>query len=133
MTREEAQAWVASLKPGDTVIRNEWDNRFFKETAKKVTPSGIVRTDSGRSFKLSNWSNCVNERGGRNGEIAPATEELLQEAERQEQRRREEMDRVRAIRRAVSEMSCANTGNVPYEFAADFLDLCKKHGVSFDR
>lgn len=29
MTREEAQAWVASLKPGDTVIRNEWDNRFF--------------------------------------------------------------------------------------------------------
>ena len=86
-----------------------------------------------RSFKLSNWSNCVNERGDRNGEIVPATEELLQEAERQEQRRREEMDRVRTSGIRFVGMFYANTRNVPYEFAADFLDLCKKHGVSFDR
>ena len=133
MTREEAQAWVASLKPGDVVIRKQWNNHLSGLTVTKVTPSSIIRTNEDVSFKLSNWSNLVRECGIGISEIVPATDELLQEVERQEQQRWEEMDRKRTIRWAVSEMSCANTENVPYEFAVDFLDLLKEHGIRFER
>lgn len=133
MTREEAQAWVASLKPGDVVIHKQWNNYLSKLTVTKVTPSGIIRTDKDVSFKLSSWSNLVRERGSGISEIVPATDDLLQEVERQDEQRWEEMDRKRTIRWAVSEMSCANTENVPYEFAVDFLALLKQHGIRFER
>lgn len=53
MTREELQAWVAALKPRDVVIHKRWYDDLSKLAVKKVTPSGIVRTEGGASFKLS--------------------------------------------------------------------------------
>lgn len=129
MTREELREWVAALKPGDVVIHKRWNNYLSKLTVTKVTPSGIVRTEGGASFKLSNYSDNVYERGSRYGEIAPATAELLEEAERQILELEAKVQRERKVRAAVHTMSLANTENVPYEFAVDFLELCNKYGV----
>lgn len=52
MTQEEAKAWALSLKPGDAVVHQFYhDDRILH--IKKVTPSGIIRTQEGPSFKLS--------------------------------------------------------------------------------
>lgn len=129
MTREELREWVAALKPGDVVIHKRWYNYLSKLTVTKVTPSGIVRTDGGASFKLSDYLDNVYERGKYDSEIVPATAELLKEAEQQILEREAKVQRERKVRSAVHTMSLANTENVPYEFAVDFLELCDKHGI----
>lgn len=129
MTREELREWVAALKPGDVVIHKRWYNHLSKLTVTKVTPSGIVRTEGGVSFKLSDYSDNVYRRGNYDGEIVPATAELLEEAEQQILEREAKVQRERKVCAAVHKMSLANTENVPYEFAVEFLELCDKYGV----
>lgn len=118
MTREELREWVADLKPGDVVIHKRWYNDLSKLAVKKVTPSGIVRTEGGASFKLSDYSDNVYKLGNRDSEIVPATAELL-----------EEIERERKVRAAVYMMHSANTEKIPYEFAVEFLELCDKYGI----
>lgn len=129
MTREELREWVATLNPGDVVIRKTCYNHLSKLIVTKVTPSGIVRTEGGASFKLSDYSDNVYERGSRGGEIVPATAELLEEAEQQNLEMKAKVERERKVRTAVHKMSLANTWNIPYKFAVEFLELCDKHGI----
>lgn len=126
MTREEALAWAKSLKPGDTVIHREC-RRVCALTVEKVTPTGIVKTNDDKCFAQNSWVGCIVGRGRTGGEIVPATPELLEEAEKQQKERDEEEKRVRTINRAI-----IKKGHMPrmtYEFAVDFLELCKKHGI----
>ena len=102
MEREETEKWVQSLKPGDIVVNLcGWGNQDVTvATVKKVTPSGIVRTDKG-SFKQSNWgSGAVISYGGLSGKIAPATEDLLAEARKQDAERAEAHRKQRTIHKA---------------------------------
>lgn len=114
MTHEEAAAWVSSLKPGDVVIRRYCGN-IFSVVVKKVTPSGIVRTSKGYSFKLS-CSGIVASYGGYSGEIVPATDELLSI-----------IDKRNVVNRAKHFMH--NTRKINYEFAKDLLALCERYGI----
>lgn len=82
---------------------------------KKVTPSGIVRTSEGYSFKLS-YGGTVASYGGYGGEIVPATDELLST-----------IDKRNTVNRAMRFMH--NTREVNYEFAKDLLELCVRHGI----
>lgn len=126
MTREEALAWAKSLKPGDVVIHKGW-NICIPLTVKKVTPTGIVKTNDDKSFAQTSYFDGIIGRGRTYGEIVPATPELLAEAERQKRERDEHERRIRTINRAVVKL-----GHMPrmtYEFAVDFLELCEKHGI----
>lgn len=115
MTHEEAAAWVSSLKPGDIVIRRYRGN-ISPIIVKKVTPSGIVRTIGGYSFKLS-YSGIVASYGrGYSGETVPGTDELLST-----------IDKRNTVNRAMRFMH--NTREVNYEFAKDLLELCEQHGI----
>lgn len=129
MTREELREWVANLKPGDVVIHKRWYNDLSKLAVKKVTPSGIVRTEGGASFKLSDYSDKVYKLGNRDSEIVPATAELLEEAEQQILEREAAIERERKVRATVYMMHSANTEKIPYEFAVEFLELCDKYGI----
>lgn len=129
MTREELREWVAALKPGDVVIHKTWNNHLSELIVTKVTPSGIVRTEGGASFKLSDYSDIVYERGNRINEIVPATAELLEEAEHQILEREAAIKRGRKVRAAVYMMRGANTEKIPYEFAVEFLELCDKYDI----
>lgn len=115
MTHEEAAAWVGSLKPGDTVI---WQYRgnVFPVAVKKVTPTGIVRTNGGHSFKLSYCGRVSSYGGYYGGEIVPVTDELLAA-----------IDKQNTVNRAMRFMR--NVREVPYEFAKDLLELCVRHGI----
>lgn len=117
MTHEEAAAWVSSLKPGDVVARRYCGDMSLV-IIKKVTPTGIVQTNEGYSFKLSSYCGHVFSYGSHyyNGEIVPATDELLSI-----------IDKQKVISRARHFMSSARGLN--YEFAKDLLDLCEWHGI----
>lgn len=129
MTREENEAWVASLKPGDVVIHKRWNDYLCQLHVKKVTPSGIIRTEEGRSFKITNFRNMVMGIDDTGGDIVPATEELISLAEKQQKEREEENKRRRTIYTAVSTARTLSSGGITFEFAKDFLELCKKHGI----
>lgn len=111
------------------MIQKRWNNPLSKLIVTKVTPSGIVRTNGGLSFKLSDCLDKVSERGSHSSEIVPATAELLEKAERQNLELKEKIKREHKIRTAVYWMRCANTEKIPYDFAVDFLELCNKYGV----
>lgn len=129
MTREESEAWVASLKPGDVVIHKRWYNHLCTLRVKKVTASGIIRTEEGYSFKISNWSDMVRGYGSTDGDLVPATEELISLAEKQQKERERENERRSTIYSAVSIAQTFNSEKITFEFANDFLELCKKHGI----
>lgn len=115
MTKEEAAAWVRSLKPGDIVIRRRY-NDMWPDVVKKVTPTGIVRTIEGYSFKPS-YGGLVSGYGNSGaGEIVPETDELLSI-----------IDKRKVVSKAKYFMH--NVREVNYEFAKDLLELCEQHGI----
>ena len=71
-TKEERQAWVASLTPGTEVIKVMRGRRQIKSRVARVTPTGIVRLVDGSSFKLSYWENDVVNYGGPYARLIPA-------------------------------------------------------------
>lgn len=126
MTREEALAWAKSLKPGDVVTHKYW-NICLPLTVKKVTTTGIVKTNDDKSFAQTPCFDGIIGRGRTSGEIVPATPELLAEAERQKRERDEHESRVRVINKAT--IKIIHMPRPTYEFAADLLELCEKHGI----
>lgn len=129
MTREENEAWVSPLRPGDVVIYKRWYDHLSTLRVKKVTDSGVIRTEQGYSFKISNWSGMVSGYGSTDGDLVPATEELISLSEKQQKEREEENERMRTIYSALSISRSLNTEKVNFEFAKEFLEICKKHGV----
>ena len=101
MTKEENTAWVKSLKHGEMVIYKGWGDDISPATVLRITPSGIVRTDKG-SFNQSSWTGDITGYGKTSGRIVPATDELLEEARNQEEKRKEEKHRTDTIRKAQS-------------------------------
>ena len=101
MTKEENEAWVKSLSPGDTVIYKDWGDYIFPATVLKITPSGIVRTDKG-SFNQSSWTGDITGYGKTHGRIIPATDDLLEKAKIQEDERKEENRKKNTIQKARS-------------------------------
>lgn len=129
MTREENEAWVTSLKPGDVVIHKRWNKYLRLLHVKKVTPTGIIRTEEGNSFKISNWSGMVRGYGSTDGELAPAADELISLAEKQQKEREGEKERRCTVNSAIYTARTLKTERITFEFAKDFLELCKKHGI----
>lgn len=126
MTREETLAWAKSLKPGDVVIHKVC-GELCALTVKNVTPTWIVKTNDGKSFAQTSWGDSLNGRGRTFGEIVPATEELLAEARKQESDRKEKRRMAETVQKACYKMRIIS--GITYEFAADFLELCEKHGI----
>lgn len=118
MTRVETAEWFASLKLGDTVIQKVLGGLYVLHV-KNITDGG-VETDGGKKFRLSpggeSASGCYNTYG----EIVPATDKLIKKAE--------EYPVV-----AKASVIMRSMRGVPYEFAVDFLELCKNHGVHIPR
>lgn len=126
MTRAEMHEWALSLKPGDTVI---WQGGGFHGevsalTIRKVTPSGIVRTDKG-DFKQNSYSDAIAGRGDTWGEIVPVTPELLARAKAEDEKRAEGR-RVRAViaqaRDKIYDLSYGRI-ELTYDLAVKLLDL----------
>lgn len=128
MTREENEAWVASLKPGDVVIHKRRNNYLRLLHVKKVTPTGIIRTEEG-SFKISDWSDMVRGYGSTDGDLVPATDGLISLAKKQQKEREEEKERRCTVNSAIYTARTLKTERITFEFAKDFLELCKKHGI----
>lgn len=126
MTREETLSWAKSLKPGNVVIHKGWDE-LFALTVKNVTPTGIVKTNDGKSFAQTSFSDRLLGRGRTGGEIVPATEELLAEAEKQRLVREENRLKADTVQKAWYKIR--SISHIPYEFAVDFMALCEKHGI----
>lgn len=129
MTRDEANAWVASLKPGDVVIQKRWIHDLYILHVKKITPTWIVRTDEGESFKVSEWSELVRGYGKSDGEIVPATDELVASA--QEQQKARDMARMehKTVMNAFYTMCSFRMDQISFDFAKEFLELCQRHGI----
>lgn len=94
--KQEAEAWVKSLKPGDKIIKVEtgWcgneDTPMAVLTVKKVTATGIVRTVEGQSFQQKRYTNnaYVGEYGGTDGAIVPYDDGLAEKAEAYQQNKK---------------------------------------------
>lgn len=119
MTRKETAEWVASLKPGDAVIQKFFGGLCILHI-KNVTDGGVVTTDGGKKFRLALGGGSVYGCDNTYGEIVPATDKLIKKAEE-----------YPIVTKAYTIMRSMR--GVPYEFAVEFLDLCKKHGVHIPR
>lgn len=115
MTNNEANDWVSSLKPGDPVAFRYY-NEYRILHVRKVTNSGIVRTDEGYSFK--NRYGNVGNFGGYGGSIEPVTDENMKIVYDNN-----------AVRKALLVANSLRFGSITPEFAREFLRLCEKHGV----
>lgn len=127
MTREEWKAWAMSLKPGDRVIVTGWHSLEIA-TVKKVTPSGRVNTDKG-VFAQKEWLDYYTGYGKTYGDLAPATPELIAEAEKQERGEQERRRRESVIREAknlADKLRCGEIG-MPYQMAEELVALVKKY------
>lgn len=115
MGNNKANDWVSSLKPGDPVMFRYY-NDYRILHVKKVTSTGIVRTEEGYSFK--NRYGYVGRYGGNGGSIEPATDENMKIAYDNN-----------AVRKALLVANSRCFGNITPEFAREFLRLCEKYGV----
>lgn len=108
----------APLKAGDKIIEIGYDNAPEAIlTVVKVTPTGIIRTAEGESFKPTNFGDYYG--------ISPYTEELAAQVREYQRGQAEEKARRKAIddaRRACRVM--ADRGNaLPYEAAVKILEV----------
>lgn len=107
-TRDDAEAWVKSLQPGDKVIQIEtgWgkDNSPIAVlTVKRVTDTGIVRTEEGQSFKQSKYSNSFNVvcyGGVLGGAIVPYDDAKAEKAVAHQQKVRADEERQKTLNKA---------------------------------
>lgn len=128
MNKEETKAWVNTLKPGDKVIYyGAWNCApaaiLF---VKKVTPTGIVRTENG-SYKVGNYGNRCAAQGSGYGYIGPYTEADASAAKKhvaevEEQRRQERL--IRAAKIACHDLCCGKI-QMTAEMAEAILTLVK--------
>lgn len=98
MNREEMLAWAKSLNPGDKVIYVIC-GKISVETVVKVTPAGWVKITTGSVYSQNSWSYYFMQRGGI-GHIEPVTDELLQKAKEQAEKRAEEGRQRKVIEKA---------------------------------
>lgn len=119
MTRGETFEWFASLKPGDTVIQKVFGGIYVLHV-KNITDCGVVTAEGGKKFRISPSGESVYGCDNTYGEIVPATDKLIKKAE--------EYPAVMKASTIMRSMRC-----VSYEFAVEFLELCKKHGVHIPR
>lgn len=110
------------------MIHRRWNNYLRLLHVKKVTPTGIIRTEEG-SFKISDWGGMVIGYGSTDGDLVPATDELISLAKKQQKEREEEKERRCTVNSAVYTARTLNSKRITFEFAKDFLELCKKHGI----
>lgn len=129
MTREENEAWVASLKPGGVAIQEDWGGSLYELHIKKITPTGIIRTEEGKSFRISNWTGSVCGYGGTYGKMIPATSDLITSAQKQKRERDATKERRDTTRSAFLAGRSIREEDISFEFAKEFLELCKKHGL----
>lgn len=104
-TRQEAEAWVASLKPGDKVIQMDYRPRPVAVlTVKKVTATGIVRTEEDFSFRQSRYGSLADVRGcgASYGYIVPYNEDLAKRAEEYLQKIKAQNEERQILDRAKS-------------------------------
>ena len=105
-TKQEAEAWVASLKPGDKVIRfDNWPHKpVAVMTVKKVTATGIVRTEAGYSYRQSRYGSSADVRGYGDpcGYIMPYNEDLAKQAEEYQQKIKAQNEATAILNRAKS-------------------------------
>ena len=88
-TKQEAEAWIKSLKPGDKIIQVEtgWGSEkgspMAALTVKKVTATGIVRTEEGHSFQQNRYMSTAHIAGygGTHGAVVPYDDTLAEKAE----------------------------------------------------
>lgn len=107
-TKAEAEAWIASLKPGDKVIQaetgcgSELGSPMAVLTIKKVTATGIVRTEEGLSFQQNRYSSLayVCGHGGTNGAIVPYDYALAEKAEECQRKKQAAEEERRILRDA---------------------------------
>ena len=97
-------------------------------TVKKVTPTGIVRTDDG-DYKLNKWSGEVSGVGSTSGYISPAEGADHSEAKANMARIKEDYRRMVFVRRVKSVLSGLAGGTTPlsYEMAVELarvIDEC---------
>ena len=129
MTTKSAE-WVFALKPGDKVIKSYgWESNILEVgIVKKVTPSGIVRLKDGTSFRKSNRSYDVIGYGNYGGHILPVTNELLEQAQKQDKKRAEEEQQRQIINKALKTVDSIHFDrNITYEFASEFLTLFDRY------
>lgn len=127
MTREEWKEWAMSLKPGDKVIVKNW-NSIKIAVVEKVTASGRVNTNKGVFYQDSCWDHYKGY-GKTNGNLVPATEELIAEAEKFKREREEEYKKERTINAAKVVAYKLRYGEIEmtYKMAVELLELVEKH------
>ena len=116
-------------KVGDKVIkgRSTYTGAFWPEavlTVSKVTPSGIIRTEEGISYRPIKYSSSYSEDGRRgNSTIAPYSEELERQVAEYRKERERKQEARQTIEKAISacfDMADWN-GRMSYETAVKIL------------
>lgn len=127
MTREEWKRWAMSLKPGDKVIVEDWD-MIKVAVVEKVTASGRVNTNKGVFYQDTCWEHYKGY-GKTRGNLVPATEELIEKAEKSAKERAEQYRKSRTIESAKDLAYKLRYGEIEmtYELAVDLIDLVSKH------
>lgn len=127
MTREETLSWAKSLKPGDKVIHCGWNCKVLSVLeVKKVTPAGWIKTTCGKTFCQSDYyRDRFTGRGETSGSIIPVTDELLQEAQRQDAERAEKERKRRVIIKARNLVydESRKGSDMTYERAAKIVEF----------
>lgn len=128
MTREEWKSWAMSLKTGDIVIVKGWHS-VEVATVKKVTPTGRINTDKG-VFAQTEYYDCYRGYGKTRGdELVPATQELIEQAEKQKREEEEARRKSQTIRAArnIAYKLCYGEITMKYDLAVQLLELVEKH------
>lgn len=121
MEAREYPAFTADNAPkaGEKVIKIKGFRRepVAVLTVTKVTPTGIIRTAEGESFKP--WYS------GEYTEITPYTEELAAQALEYQRRQEEEQARRKAISEArqACRVMADRGSTLPYEVAVELLEV----------
>ena len=133
--KEEADAWVASLIPGDKVLYIGFAGKYEDILeVQKVTPSGIVRTNKG-SFKRPEWSASAIGYGRDTGYIVPATDDGIQQATEYINAKIAERMKNETIRSAKTLCYSVYAGaiNISYDDAAKIIALLDSLGANQKR
>ena len=104
-TKQDAEAWIKSLKPGDKILQVEtgWGSEKGSPiavlTVKKVTGTGIIRTEEGQSFQQNRYMSAAHIAGygGTNGAVVPYDDTLAEKAEAYQQKKKAEEENVRIV------------------------------------
>lgn len=121
-----------ALKAGDKVILTSGQTPERVLTVKKITPTGLIKTEEGLVYKPIDGGQYIQRGSGwiyterfAFTEIVPYTEELAAQVEEYQRKRDEKVKRTRAIEEART--ACYVMGSygneLPYEMAVKILEV----------